>query len=125
MKKLHIVTRQDLDPGQQAVQAIHAMREFVREHPTVDQDWYENSNTLAFLAVRDEPELERLLSAAQERAIPCSAFREPDLDHELTAVALGPKAKRLCRRLPLALEKEGVQRPLGPCTSTTDARIAP
>jgi hypothetical protein len=52
--KLHLVTRRDLSPGQQAVQAAHALREFIQHHPEVDRDWYERSNTLALLAVEDE-----------------------------------------------------------------------
>ena len=52
--KLHLVVRGDLPPGQQAVQAVHAMREFVREYPEVDRHWYEKSNTLALLTVPDE-----------------------------------------------------------------------
>jgi len=118
--KLHLVTREDLTPGQQAVQAAHAMREFVREHPIEDRIWYEKSNTLALLAVEDEKALLALLSAAKERRISCSGFREPDRDDELTAVAIGPQGKGLCRRLPLALAEGDVRAPKLPCTSTTD-----
>jgi len=119
--KLHLVTREDLPPGQQAVQVVHAMREFVREHPEVDRHWYEKSNTLAFLAVPDEPALARLLSEARARGIACSAFQEPDRDDELTAVAIGPQGKRLCCRFPLALAQDGVRAAKLPCTSTIDA----
>lgn len=30
--KLYVITRQDLSPGQQAVQSSHAMTEFIFEH---------------------------------------------------------------------------------------------
>ncbi len=105
--KLHLVTRADLSPGQQAVQAAHALREFSQHHPEEDRQWYEKSNTLALLAAKDERALLRLLSEAQARGIPCSGFREPDRDDELTAVAVGPTGKRLCRRFPLALAGGG------------------
>lgn len=101
--KLYLVTRQDLSPGQQGVQAAHAMREFIREHPEEDLRWYKGSNTLAFLAVADEGELTRLLSAAEFRCIPASGFREPDRNDELTAIAISPQGKGLCRRIPPAL----------------------
>ncbi len=121
--KLHLVTRQDLSPGQQAVQAAHALREFVREHPEVDQEWYQKSNTLAFLAVADEDELARLLSVAKFRCIPVAGFREPDRNDELTAIAIGPQGKGLCRRLPLALSSGDACAP-NTCTPTTDAKTS-
>lgn len=123
--KLHLVTREDLPPGQQAVQAAHAMREFVREHPLEDRIWYEKSNTLALLAVKDEKALHALLSAARDRRISCSAFREPDREDELTAVAIGPQGKGLCRRLPLALSARGGETSRRmPCTPITDAKTS-
>lgn len=101
--KLYLVTRQDLTDAQQAVQAAHALREWVHYHPEEDRNWYEKSNTLAFLAVENERALQALLERAQDRGIPVSGFREPDRGDELTAVAIGPKGKGLCRGLPLAL----------------------
>jgi peptidyl-tRNA hydrolase len=103
--KLHLITRADLPLGQQAVQIVHAMREFVREHPDEDHEWYRKSNTLAFLEVEDEKALTALLSAARLRRIACSGFREPDRDDELTAIAIGPQGKGLCRRLRLAMSE--------------------
>jgi len=100
--KLYLVTRADLDPGQQAVQAAHALREFAALHPEEDIQWYRESNTLAFLAVPNEASLELLLGRAQGRA-PVAPFREPDRQDELTALAIGPQGKSLCRGLPTAL----------------------
>lgn len=102
--RLYLVTRADLVPGQQAVQAAHALREFVEHHPEVDRAWYTKSNTLAFLAVANEAALGVLLEQAERKGIAVAPFREPDRDNELTALALGPAAKKLCSRLPLALK---------------------
>lgn len=101
--KLYLVTRSDLPPGSQAVQAAHAMREFAAQYPELDKLWYERSNYLALLSVPDERALSRLLNRARGRLIPAVGFREPDLSESLTAVALASKAKGLVRRLPLAL----------------------
>jgi len=103
MKKLHLVVRRDLSDAQQAVQAAHALRQFVAEHPTIDEEWFRTSNTLAFLSVQDETALGVLLGRAVERGIPVAAFREPDRGDELTAIALGPEGKKLTKGLPLAL----------------------
>lgn len=100
--KLYLVTRSDLPAGQQAVQAAHAMRQFAADFPDVDRQWFESSNTLALLAVPDEPSLARLLRKARWRG-PVSEFREPDRGGELTAIAIGPWGKPVVARLPLAL----------------------
>jgi peptidyl-tRNA hydrolase len=101
--KLFLVTRDDLPVPQQAVQSCHAMREFSEEHPEIDRSWYRESNHLALLAVPDEAGLKQLADEAKLLGFKFSLFREPDRNDELTAVALEPRAKRLCRGLPLAL----------------------
>jgi hypothetical protein len=97
--------RSDLRPGQQATQVCHALRQFVEDHPAIEREWHRESNHLALLAVEDEPTLVRLLDRARQHGVRSAAFREPDLDHALTAIALEPGAesRRLCRGLPLAL----------------------
>lgn len=103
--KLYIVTRADLPPGARAVQSAHAMREFAAEHPNIEKRWHESSNTLVMLEAPDEAALERILLDASEAGIPAAFFREPDLKHSVTAIALGPGARKLerVRHLPLTL----------------------
>jgi len=101
--KLYLIVRSDLPLGAQAVQAAHAMRGFVAEHPEVEREWFEQSNYLALLESPDEPSLTRLAEDATRRGFRVSLFREPDRDNEVTAIALEPAAKRLVQRLPLAL----------------------
>jgi peptidyl-tRNA hydrolase len=103
--RLYLVTRRDLPAGSQAVQACHAARQFAADHAELERAWFERSNTLALLAVPDEPALEDLVVQAEQQGLRCARFREPDLGDALTAVAIEPGdvARRLCRRLPLAL----------------------
>lgn len=101
--KLYLVTRSDLPAGQQAVQAAHALREFVAAFPELDKLWYERSNYLALLAAPDEWSLHRIVQKARRRGVPVVCFREPDLEDAVTAVALAPAGKNLVRSLPLAL----------------------
>jgi peptidyl-tRNA hydrolase len=121
--KLYLVSRADLSPAQQAVQAVHAMREFVQHHPETDKEWYQKSNTLAFLVVADEGSLDDLLEKAAVYGIPVAGFWEPDRNDELTAIAIGPQGKRLCRGLRVALSEAGSCAPKT-CTSTTDAKTS-
>lgn len=105
--KLYLVTRRDLEPGYQAVQSCHAIRQFTAEHPARDGEWFTNSNYLALLSVADEVELMRLIIAAKDHGLRWSAFREPDVGGQITAIALEPHHKtiELCKSLPLALKE--------------------
>ena len=101
--KLFLITRQDLAQGPRAVQMAHALREFVARYPAIDAEWYRTSNTLALLEVSSEPDLAKLAQRAERRGVPVARFHEPDLDNALTAIAIAPSGKSLCRVLPLAL----------------------
>lgn len=105
--KMTVIVRADLSVAQQAVQGMHALRQFVAEHPEVDQHWFHTSNTLAFLAVPDEEALEGLLAKAGDRGIRISIFREPDIGDRLTAACFEPGAdtRRVCGGLPKALQR--------------------
>ncbi len=94
-----------MEPGYQAVQSMHALRQFTAEHPEIDRIWFEQSNYLGLLSVKNEEELVQLIEQAANHGIHHSIFREPDIDNQITAIALspGPKSKKLCSRLPLAL----------------------
>ena len=102
--------RADLKPGLQAAQACHALRLFSAEHPEEDRAWYEGSNNLVLLQIPDEKEL--LALRDQVNGCPASLFREPDVDDEATALALGPGSRRLISNLPLLL-REVVDKPSG------------
>lgn len=103
--KLYVITRSDLSQGYQAVQSMHALRQFTADHPELDKLWFENSNYLGLLSVTNESELLNLIALAQRENIAVSIFREPDIEDQITAIALapGPKSKKLCGKLPLAL----------------------
>lgn len=100
--KLYLVGRRDLGPGLLAAQLCHALREFVAQYPETDREWYERSNTLVLLNVDDESALSTLAERAQRLGVSVATFREPDLNHALTALALGPEGRRLVRHCGLA-----------------------
>lgn len=101
--KLYIVVRSDLEPGLQAAQACHALREFGATHPDIDAVWHANSKTLVLLSVPTESDLQQLAVRAGGKGVPVALNHEPDLGGELTAVALASGAKRLVNTLPLLL----------------------
>jgi peptidyl-tRNA hydrolase len=101
--KLYIVSRQDLPPGAQCAQSVHAAFAFAQEHPELTRDWHLNSNNIVILAARNEQDLALLIEKARHDGVEFSAFREPDFDDALTAVALAPRGKKLVQKIPLAL----------------------
>jgi hypothetical protein len=96
------VTRADLPPGYQAVQAAHAALAFAVRHPGIAASWDREGGSLLFLCARDETALRWLLDDAGQARKPAVPFREPDLGNALTVVAVWDGA-RLCRKYPIAL----------------------
>jgi hypothetical protein len=70
----------------------------------VEAAWWRSSNTLALLETEALEELEARALAA---GVTCVRFVEPDFapDGVLTALALGPDARKLVRELPLAFSR--------------------
>ena len=104
--KLYLITRNDIAPGYQAVQSCHAIRQFTADHPGIDAEWFQTSNYLALLSVKDEVELMRLIVQASDAKLNWSAFREPDVGGAITAIAIEPHplATEMCKNIPLALK---------------------
>lgn len=95
-------------PGSQLAQSCHVAFTFSKEHPEITNDWMCNSNYICLLSVSNEDELHSLIRQASQQGIALSIFREPDIGDRITAIALapGPKTKKLCIKLPLALRGE-------------------
>lgn len=104
---MYLVTRRDLTPGYQAVQSVHALRKFIEDHPQIDQAWYNQSNYLSLLSVADEQSLHNLIFKLQQRNIAYSVFTEPDIDNQITAIAIEPGdiSRKLVSNLPTALKE--------------------
>lgn len=99
--KMYAVVRSSLANGPKACQLIHALREFLDKYPQVEDHWYCTSNTIVLLETED---LETLEKRARDKCVTCVRFVEPDWhpDGVLTALALGPDAKKLVRGMKVA-----------------------
>jgi hypothetical protein len=98
MNKLYVIVRSDINPGLQLAQSCHATEQFHRDHPEL-ATW----KNIVCLQAPSKEELARITDQAKVAGCVSSAFFEPDLDDELTAVALSEDAKRILSSLPLAL----------------------
>jgi Peptidyl-tRNA hydrolase PTH2 len=105
MERLYLVTRADLPIGDQATQAAHALSAFAVEHAALHAGWHTADKNLILLASPNKFTLAALLYDAANAGIPHAKFHEPDIDGELTAIALGEGARKLVSSLPLALKE--------------------
>jgi len=90
-KKLYVLVRKDLPKSQQAVQGGHAVAEFLLRGPVT----FWNNGTLVYLGVRDKHDLESWGGRLNDCGHDVIAFREPDRDNEITAIAVCGAEKEL------------------------------
>ena len=83
MTKLYVIVRKDLSISQRAVQAGHAVAEFLLHGPF--SRW--TNGTLVYLGVKGLRQLENLKYKLELYDIPYIEFREPDIGDEVTAIA--------------------------------------
>ncbi|NJO64460.1 MAG: hypothetical protein HC836_41850 [Richelia sp. RM2_1_2] len=110
--KLITVTRQDISAGYQLVQSVHACADFIFEHFETASKWKFDSNSIITLATKDETSLLKLYESLKAKGATVTAFYEPDIDNQMTAISLmgTPEFRKYLSYLPLALkEKNNVQ----------------
>lgn len=97
--KLYIVLEAGLASGLKMAQAVHAAFLFGEQYPHLKDYWYHESNNVAILQQDDIVSLAERLESAGMRI---SRFHEPDLNDQLTAIAVEPEARRMLADLKLA-----------------------
>lgn len=97
--KLYVVTHKDLSGPQKAIQAGHAIAEFMRKYP--NNEW--NCGSLVYLEVLDEYELDELFFEIAMVKEVYAGFNEPFFDDSLTAIAIlgTPKIVEKLKKYPL------------------------
>ncbi len=102
------MVRSDIPVGLQMAQSVHAAFLFAQKHPELTTEWLENSQYLVIVSVPSEDHLIAKSLHAKKLGITHEVWREPDLNDEVTAIALEPSAasRRLCANLPLAGSRE-------------------
>lgn len=81
---MYVIVRRDLTPSQQAVQGIHASLLAARQFSIPPHEY------VVLCAVRSERQLLRWFHKMKQAGIGVCAFREPDLDNSITALATEP-----------------------------------
>lgn len=101
--KMYILVRQDISPGYQIAQSVHAKDQFTHEFPKEENKWYQESNTIVVLGVPNEDALKAYAYLADSQGLKHSMFYEPDIDeHTALAIEPGEAAAKLCANLRIA-----------------------
>jgi hypothetical protein len=87
--KLFVIVRKDLSPSQRAVQAGHALAEYLLHSPNFR--W--KNETLIYLGVKGLNQLTNLKRKLDLHEITYVEFHEPDLNNEITAIASDEECK--------------------------------
>ena len=96
MDKLYVLVRKDLDKNQQAVQAGHALAEYLmRVH---NHNW--TNGTLIYLGVDNEKDLNTWGEILDIHDIKWAKFIEPDRNNEMTAIS-AVSSKNIFKKLNL------------------------
>lgn len=92
MSKLYVLVRNDMPKNYQAVQAGHAVAEHMLNYP---ETW--KNQTLVYLRVENENNLFQYLERVCKIGGKYSPFYEPDMDDQMTAMAVlsDPKVDEL------------------------------
>lgn len=97
MNKLYVLVRKDMKPQYQAVQAGHAVAEYLLKCPQVVWD----NGTLVYLGVKNQFQLKRWATKLKDNYIFCAEFREPDMNNEVTAIATVTNDHKIFKSLQL------------------------
>ena len=99
--KMYVLVRTDLPSKSQiAVQAGHAVAEFLLDHSHIDEYWY--NGILVYLQVKNEDELKWWqYKLRKNRKIMYTSWSEPDLNNEFTAVASVTDNEKFFKKLQL------------------------
>ena len=84
MRKMYVLVRNDLLGAQPAVQAGHALAEFILRHKIDPREW--GNGTLVYLAVPNEFTLQMWQEILESKKIRHSYFKEPDIGNQMTAI---------------------------------------
>ena len=101
-----VVTRRTLSTGYQVAQSVHAAFGFAVKYPKLVEVWDKISKYLVCVSAKDEDELKKLALKCEARGLRFFVFKEPDLDNQVTAIAIEPSemTQKLISNYPLTLK---------------------
>lgn len=93
-----ILTRADLQAGYKVVQTAHALADFAVQHRDEFLNWQRGSNYLCCLEAT-EYKIQKILYKLDDLGLKYTIFREPDIENQMTAVAVEAISRTEHRKL--------------------------
>ena len=92
----------------QVAQTTHAALGMAVKYPKLIEVWDRISKYLVCVSVKDEDELKKLASKCEARDLRFFVFKEPDIDNQITAIAIEPSdiTQKLISNFPLTLKEK-------------------
>jgi peptidyl-tRNA hydrolase len=88
------------------------LAQFSYDSPQDFRKWVEESNYIVVLSTENEDSLKDIINKLEDEGLDHSVFVEPDLDNQVTALAISPKhsewASRWLSSLPLAMKEYNI-----------------
>lgn len=86
---MYVAIRRDLSFPQQVVQSCHAAIEASKRYHDADPDRFKHPSVIS-IEVKNEDALRKFKEHAERHGFSTKEFREPNMNHELTSVAVYP-----------------------------------
>ena len=94
------------------VQSKHSFGRFAYHHYDKFKHWMETSEYLVSLSIENEEKLQDLYYKLQDNGADVVAFKEPDIDNQLTSICYygTPELRKITNKLELSLSKLKIQK---------------
>lgn len=110
IKKLVIVTREDISRGYQAQQSTHSVADFAVKFPSEHLDWFGNSGSIILLSIKNENDLLSLCNKLTKNNINVALFQEPDLNDTYTSLCFySDYGRKYVSHLPLLGKEKNIE----------------
>lgn len=97
--RIYTLTRKDMSQGQKAVQSGHAIAQYLIDHnPHLSGLW--TNGSIINLELGSEKSLKKWINKLELLNLKYSLFREPDMNNEITSIAILHKGD-IFRGIPL------------------------
>lgn len=93
-----IITRDDLSPGYKVVQSAHALADFAVRFEHEFKQWQMGSNYLCCLEAT-EFKIQNIMDKLDDLKIKYHVFREPDIENQMTAIAVEALSRKQHKQL--------------------------
>jgi len=85
--RIYTLTRTDISDGQKGIQAAHSLAQYIIDYnPHQKGEW--SNGSIINLGLGSQKSIKRWIKKLDDLNLKYSIFREPDMNHEITSIAI-------------------------------------